>query len=414
MIMTRFLTDYELRRRLLTYGRMILLVINACLLSGGLLLIGCSVWVLDEARGFVMNSFYSTSAILLTLSGLFCIILGMIGCSASQEKCTISLIMFICGLCLLLLLLLVTQVLAFIFSGALHTQFREWIHRSAKKYFQSNLVQDSWDVLQSRLRCCGITAPGNTTTGTSEASEVWQTNPEFRKENGPAVPESCCVSDLISSFQNYRQFRYQCQGQKSIIYRADCYERLLQFVKPKAQVIALTSLSMTLLLTMAIISALLVYQGMRIEANKRKQTGGKRETRRTTFVKSVRQRPISVSTLTSDNNEMLLGESAMTPVEQESVTENREPEKFAASERMPVVAGAQNQQTSKRSRIPAFQKLKQQKQQQVSLQQNADPGQDQWHLQHAVMFPRTEVAKASNMYRQEFSIRRAGNGVRRW
>ena len=69
VIMVRFLSDSEIRHRLLKYGRVILLLINACLLMGGVMLIGCSVWVLDEARGFVMNSFYSTAAILLTLSG---------------------------------------------------------------------------------------------------------------------------------------------------------------------------------------------------------------------------------------------------------------------------------------------------------------------------------------------------------
>lgn len=386
------------------------------------MLIGCSVWVLDEARGFIMNSFYSTSAILLTLSGFFCIILGIAGCRSSyQEKANVPLLMFICGLCSLLLLLIVTQVLAFMFASGLHTQFREWIYKSAKKYFDSSLVQDSWDVLQSRLKCCGITAPGNTstTTGTSEASDVWQTNPGFRKENGPAVPESCCVSDLIYSFENYRQFRYQCQGQKSIIYRADCYDRLQEFVGPKVQVIAMTSLSMTLMLMLAIVSALLVYQGMRVEANKRKQTERKRETSRKTFVQSLRRRPISVSTLTSDNNDILLGESAMTPVEPESLRayttlSEKKPETFTINRGVQperAVTDLHTLQVNKRSRIPEFQRQKTQ----VPLQQgDGDDGIGQWHLQHAVVVPRTGVEKVQNTYRQEFSIRRAGNVSRRW
>ena len=94
-----------------------------------------------------------------------------------------------------------------------------------------------------------------------------------RKENGPTVPESCCVADLISSFQrqSYRQFRFQCQGQKAIIYRSDCYTRLQQIAKPKIHFVAFGSFVMTLVLLLAITAACLVYRAMRAEVARRRQ-----------------------------------------------------------------------------------------------------------------------------------------------
>ena len=176
--MIRFDHSSDLTRLLLRYSKGVLIAINVFLLAFGLTMLGCSVWVLDEARGFVMNTFYSTSAILLALSGLYCVVLGVIGCLGSQERAKVPLLLFIWGLSGVFLLLLVTQVLAFLFAADIGSSFRSLLYQSARLYFNSTLVQDSWDVLQSRLKCCGTTKADQERT--VEPFSVWQTTAEFR------------------------------------------------------------------------------------------------------------------------------------------------------------------------------------------------------------------------------------------
>lgn len=396
--MVRFLTDEEMKRRVLRYGRHILLLINACLLVTGLLLMASSVWVLDEARGFVMNSFYSTCAIMLTISGLFCIALGIIGCLGSQEKAKVSLLIFIWGLTGVFVLFVTTQVLAFVFTTGFGGDFRSWLYGSAKLYFESTLIQDSWDVLQTQLKCCGVSKTG--TKGDAESEEafsVWQTNAEFRKANGPSVPESCCVSDLISSFQNYRQFRFQCQGQKEVIHRADCYQKLQQFIRPKVQFVAFSGLAMSVLLALAILSACFVYQGMQNEVRRRQQTLRGIETRIL-----PERRPVSVSTISENINDDASDELALKTLVDEPfirVPNSGEGDSKHYAEQHP--------QTERNFRLST----------QVR-EWGASGLQEGPHVRHGVRVPGTGVQKARNSYdnnmragnKPEFSIRRPGAG----
>lgn len=391
-----------MNRRILRYGRPILLVINACLLIGGLVLLGCSVWVLDEARGFVMNSFYSTSAIMLTVSGFFMMTLGFIGCLGSHEKARVPLVIFIWGLSGAFLLLVTIQVIAFMFTTGFGADFRPWLYESTKLYFDSTLIQDSWDVLQSRLKCCGISKTGTGEQDDKEETEpftVWQTNPEFRKANGPTVPESCCVSDLISSFQNYRQFRFQCQGQKEIIHRADCYQKLQHFIRPKVQFVAFSSLVMSILLALAIVSAFLVYRAMQDEARRRTQT-----VRRSDAKTSLppERRPVSVSTVSDNISDDVPGEvGPKGPLDQESRTGEPELKKYSGETGRERNFRLQTQTTTE-------------------WEEGARDGP---HVRHAVRAPAVrateqEARNAHNTlvrasHKHEFSIRRPGNENRR-
>ena len=78
-------------------------------------------------------------------------------------------------------------------------------------------------------------------------------NPEFRKPNGPRVPESCCDESAVGKFANYNAFRMACQGRKYQIYREDCYFKLENSLWPRIDTISFAAVAMAIFAMMGIL-----------------------------------------------------------------------------------------------------------------------------------------------------------------
>ena len=212
---------------------------NFVLLAAGIAVIGLSIWSFIEARGFVLNSLYVTTSILSILTGVSFIVLSVTALIGYKNHVRIFLQLYFLVVCCLTIVLITCVTCAFLFKNSLSTSFRNLMISSVKRYFTSKFVQDSWDTIQSRFKCCGISSE----KGFEQAFDVWKQNPSFNRVGGPYIPESCCVQELINGFASYYDYLIQCQREYKFMFPDDCYDKLKEYVKPRTEGIAYSALT---------------------------------------------------------------------------------------------------------------------------------------------------------------------------
>ena len=246
-------------------SKSIVIFINGFMIVISLVIIALSIWALSESRGFFANGFYVTTGVFLLVSGIGCLIISTLAIKGVKYNIrkfiTISISFFI----FFLTLSAIALIISFIFRQQFKDGFREKLYESTRSYFDSYFVQYSWDILQSRFKCCGLIKTTNYYTQTSfQPNLVWSmTNPEFRKPNGPRVPESCCDDRALGRSANYNSFRMNCQGRKIQIYREDCYYKLESSLWPRIDVISFAAVAMTIITLIGIIFSYIILNSTR-------------------------------------------------------------------------------------------------------------------------------------------------------
>lgn len=245
------------------FAQSALILINIVMFIGGLVLFGISVWALSESRGFFSYGLYMTAASVLLLVSVILLFVSILGIIGAKNLVRPFIIVFIVFLSLLLILIAVMSTSALLFRDNLATAVRAQIYDSAREYFDNSFVQDSWDTLQRRFKCCGLVWPDNSSR---RPYQVWETNSEFKKDNGPRVPESCCNTDMVAlATTDYTQFRFKCQGSRQNIYLDDCYVKLKQFMRPRAEGIAFSGIILAAFAIVGILFAILLLKSMKLE-----------------------------------------------------------------------------------------------------------------------------------------------------
>lgn len=244
----------------LSIAKFLFILLNLLLFLTGCAFVGLSVWSFFEARGFILSSPYTAAAVLLLLCGFSFIAMSMIALCGIMKRIHKLLAIYLVVLLITTGLLIICAICAFVFSNTLASKFRQYLYDSVREYFTSQIVQDSWDVLQRRFECCGVSPRDD--RDDMEAYRVWQRNENFRREKGPLVPESCCPSDAIASFKTYYEFQVECQGQTSLIFRDDCFDRLKLYIKPRMEAIAFSSTAVILVNLLLIILTLIVMNAL--------------------------------------------------------------------------------------------------------------------------------------------------------
>lgn len=255
--------DAKDRRKIYEVSKRIVTCVNVIMVIAGLILTGLSIWALTESRGFFANGLYLTTGIFLLISGVGCIAISGIGLAGAKSKIPGYLVLYISFMSFFLILILIAIITAFVLRAQFQSRMREKLFETAKRYYDSSLIQDSWDILQSRFQCCGLLR--DEYDYNRLPYQMWSTNPEFRKTNGPRVPESCCDPRLTSNYNSYGTFRVQCQGRRSIIFRDDCYTRLQSYLKPRIEAVGFTAVAMAILTATGVIFASLVYKAIDME-----------------------------------------------------------------------------------------------------------------------------------------------------
>lgn len=217
-------------------------ILNYILLTSGVLFIVLGVWSVIEARGFILNSLYITANTIILVTGLVFIIMSLMALIGYQNNIRIFLQVYFLAICVLTVLMIIGLTCAMLFRESLSKSFRYFMIESTTKYFKSKMVQDSWDVIQSRFNCCGISTKD---FDTSKPYLIWMRNSEFTKPGGPYLPESCCMPEKVIDYQSYFEFLIECQGKRKIIYTDDCMKKLNWYIKPRVEAMVYGTTAMT-------------------------------------------------------------------------------------------------------------------------------------------------------------------------
>lgn len=151
-------------------SKSVIIGMNGLMMIVSVIIIALSLWTLAESRGFFANGFYVTTGVFLLLSGLGSLLISSIAIhgivtSKSGQTCihknirpfiNLSMAFFSFFLTLSLISIIISFIFRHHFSQG---SFRQTLYESTRSYTDSPFIQHSWDILQSRFKCCGIVKP---------------------------------------------------------------------------------------------------------------------------------------------------------------------------------------------------------------------------------------------------------------
>lgn len=162
-------------------SKSIIIAMNGFMIVISVIIIALSLWTLSESRGFFANGFYVTTGVFLLLSGLGSLLISSIAIygivtgskyNSGQTSNTVgghflgsknirpfinlSMAFFSFFLTLCLISVIISFIFRYQFSQG---NFREKLYESTRSYTDSYFIQYSWDILQSRFKCCGLVKP---------------------------------------------------------------------------------------------------------------------------------------------------------------------------------------------------------------------------------------------------------------
>jgi len=173
----------------------ILFIFNFIFWVTGVVLLGVGIWVLTDPNAThylqiasVDFELVRAAAICLVSVGALVFILGGLGCCGALKESSACLT----GFTALLIFLLILQVVAVILAGVLHgqilheleTEMRETMN---KEYGRSDAVTESWDFIQIKMQCCGVS---NKSVDDWRNTFWWN---QTSRANTSVVPQSCCA-----------------------------------------------------------------------------------------------------------------------------------------------------------------------------------------------------------------------------
>lgn len=160
-------------------SKSIIIAMNGFMILISIIIIALSLWTLSESRGFFVNGFYVTTGVFLLLSGLGSLLISSIaihgivnGSKSNSSSNTVGghfsslknirpfIYLSMAFFSFFLSLSLISIIISFIFRHQFSQgNFREKLYESTRSYTDSYFIQYSWDILQSRFKCCGLVKP---------------------------------------------------------------------------------------------------------------------------------------------------------------------------------------------------------------------------------------------------------------
>lgn len=251
------------------YSKLGFLIFNYILLTCSVILIFLSIWSFIEARGFILNSLYVTANTLLLVTGSVFMVLSLMALIGYQNNIRIFLQVYFLNMCCLTILMIVCLTCSLLFKESLSKSFRFFMIESVRKYFSVKFVQDSWDVIQSRFQCCGISIKDKDST---KPYAIWMKNSEFTKPGGPYLPESCCIPEAVINYETYFEYLLECQGKRKVIYTDDCMTKINWYIKPRVEAMMYSTMFMTVFCLIIVAFTWIIIKGLNTRAQIRKES----------------------------------------------------------------------------------------------------------------------------------------------
>ncbi|RWS03895.1 tetraspanin-11-like protein [Dinothrombium tinctorium] len=225
---------------------------------GGIVVFAVGVWTLSDKsfmERLLGTNHYIASAAILIGAGIIVSIISFLGTIGAYKEIKCILVTYFIILFMLFVVMLVGGILGYVFRSEVDERMHSEMVTTVRSYGNDTSITDAWDAVQKTFNCCGIvTSRGK---GTSDPSYgIWENNPNFNRPNGPRVPISCCKNVQDDNAKR------QCQGQRinpTQIHTEGCYEKMKDFVKGHALLIAGIAIGIACVLIIGMILSCALY-----------------------------------------------------------------------------------------------------------------------------------------------------------
>ncbi|KRT86800.1 Tetraspannin, partial [Oryctes borbonicus] len=121
-----------------------------------LISIGTTITVIySDFELFIADHYFSPSALLVAV-GILIFFVSLFGCVGAIRGSTCLVNLYGIFLILLLILEVSAAIAAYAMRGSVERYIKAAMNDTLQHYLSSEYIQDAWDGLQCRLRCCGI------------------------------------------------------------------------------------------------------------------------------------------------------------------------------------------------------------------------------------------------------------------
>uniref|UniRef100_A0A8C7Z2R4 Tetraspanin-15 n=1 Tax=Oryzias sinensis TaxID=183150 RepID=A0A8C7Z2R4_9TELE len=173
----------------------------------------------ERQKNRTLEGLFLAPAVLLILLGLVMFTVSVVGMVGSLRDNKTLLHMFLCVLCVLLLLQAVGLVMALIFEKKTSALFQRSLREGIKHYYDDLDFKNILDYVQQKFSCCG-----------GDEYKDWEVNQyHFCNGSGPlacGVPYTCCVrgkvGEVINTLCGYNTLSQQRETLQEVIHVRGC------------------------------------------------------------------------------------------------------------------------------------------------------------------------------------------------
>ncbi|CAL8248323.1 unnamed protein product [Merluccius merluccius] len=173
----------------------------------------------ERQKNRTLEGVFLAPAVVLILLGLVMFTVSLVGMVGSLRDNKTLLHMFLCVLCVLLLLQAVALITALIFEKKTSALFQKSIREGIKHYYDDLDFKNILDFVQQKFSCCG-----------GDEYKDWSVNQyHFCNGTGPlacGVPYTCCVprkvGEVINTFCGYKTLNQHREALHELIHVRGC------------------------------------------------------------------------------------------------------------------------------------------------------------------------------------------------
>ncbi|XP_056457787.1 tetraspanin-15 isoform X1 [Gadus chalcogrammus] len=173
----------------------------------------------ERQKNRTLEGVFLAPAVVLILLGLVMFTVSLVGMVGSLRDNKTLLHMFLCVLCVLLLLQAVALITALIFEKKTSALFQKSIREGIKHYYDDLDFKNILDFVQQKFSCCG-----------GDEYKDWSVNQyHFCNGTGPlacGVPYTCClqheVGEVVNTFCGYKTLTQQREALHELIHVRGC------------------------------------------------------------------------------------------------------------------------------------------------------------------------------------------------
>lgn len=225
-------------------------LMNLVFWVSGLVIVILAVWMsLDPSFYISMAqdevSYYSGICILF-LGGALLFVVGFLGCFGAYKESQRLLVLYFCGLLLILIAQISAGVWAYSNKDTLQILLRKTVSNTVQfEYGKVNSQRtDSFDAIQKELQCCGADGPGDWSSSSWKGDESTLKLAPTAQLKIYEIPKSCCNPIFSEDICTEAVKVYDTAPiTKKVIYSEGCSDKLLKKLEEYMQIVIILFIS---------------------------------------------------------------------------------------------------------------------------------------------------------------------------